>query len=274
MSVVVPTRNRHTSLRRMATALAAQETSHNFEVIVVDDGSSPPVTEADLAGAPHAQVVPGPGRRAAGARNAGIAEARGPIVLFTDDDTEPERGWLEAAVSFLEKHPEHVGVEGVVESLPWDPLYDMSVETATPGTYLTCNIAFRREALEKLGGFDADNFPLHCEDLDLAMRALELGRIGFEPSMRVVHHPRPISLAQATRRGRLLVNEIALFRRHRHRFGRAARLPAPLFPVLSAVRYLVDMGRQAGLRSPRRAVRFATFAIGYLVNVMAGLGRR
>jgi GT2 family glycosyltransferase len=274
VSVVVPTRNRHESLRRMAAAIARQRTDRTFELVVVDDGSVPPVTEADLGGVPEARVVPGPGRRAAGARNAGLAAARGAIVLFTDDDTEPEPEWLDTAAAFLAEHPDHVGVEGVVTSRSWDPLYEMSVSTDAPGTYLTCNIAFRGSILDALGGFDAENFPLHCEDVDLALRALALGPIGFAPRMRVVHHPRPLSFGQAIRRGRLLVNEIALFRRHRERFGRAAHLPAVLFPLVSAVRYVAGMARTAELRSPRRVARFTAFAGAYLANVLAGLARR
>ena len=274
VSVVVPTRNRHESLRRMAAAVAGQRTDRAFELIVVDDGSTPPLVEADLAGAPRGRVLPGPGGRAAGARNAGIDVARGEIVLFTDDDTEPDPGWLDAAATFLALHPDHVGVEGVVTSEPWDPLHAMSITADSPGTYLTGNIAFRRPVLERLGGFDAESFPLHCEDVDLAMRAMDLGPIGFEPSMRVRHHPRPLSLADATGRGRLLANEIVLFRRHRSRFGRAARLPAPLFPIVSALRYIGSIGRTAELRSPGRILRFAAFAVGYLANVVVGIVRR
>jgi GT2 family glycosyltransferase len=274
VSVVVPTRNRHESLRRMAAAIAAQRTARPFELIAVDDGSTPPVADADLAGAASGRVLRGPGRRAAGARNAGIESARGRIVLFTDDDTEPDPGWLEAAATFLDEHPDHVGVEGVVTSEPWDPLHAMSITTHSPGAYLTANIAFRRAVLERLGGFDAESFPLHCEDVDLAMRAMDLGPIGFEPRMLVRHHPRPLSLAEASRRGRLLANEVTLFRRHRAHFGRASRLPAPLFPIVSAVRYIAAIGRDAGLRSPRRLARFLAFAAGYLANVVAGIVRR
>ena len=106
------------------------------------------------------------------------------------------------------------------------------------------------------------------------MRALDLGPIGFEPRMRVLHHPRSLSLAEAVRRGRLLANEITLFRRHRARFGRAARLPAPLFPLLSGVRYVTAVGRSAQLRSPRRLLRFSAFAVGYVANVLVGIARR
>lgn len=270
MTIVVPTRNRHASLRRMSAALAAQRTERPFELVVVDDGSEPPVTERDLA-VPGARILPGPRRQAAGARNAGIASARGAIVLFTDDDTEPEPAWLEVAAAFLSAHPDHVGVEGAVTSEPWDPLYAYSVTSDGPGSYLTCNIAFRRTALEALGGFDEKAFAFHCEDVDLAFRAERLGPIGFDPAMRVLHHPRDLSLAQAVRRGRMTVNELTLFRRHRERFGRAARLPPPLFPVVSAVHVLAQLAGRARLRSPKRAARFAAYAGGYLANVIGAV---
>jgi GT2 family glycosyltransferase len=271
ISVVIPTRDRHDSLRRTIAALAGQRTDRAFEVVVVDDGSTPPVTAADLAGVADARVVRGPGRRAAAARNAGIGAARGAVVLFTDDDTEPAPGWLEAAATFLAAHPGHVGVEGVVESPPWDPLYAYSITSDGPGAYLTCNIAFRREALERLGGFDAEAFPFHCEDVDLAMRAERLGPIGFAPEMRILHHPRELTLAQAVRRGRMTATEINLFRRHRQRFGRAARLPAPLFPLVAGTAHVTQLARRAGLRSPRRLLRFAAYAGGYLANVVAAV---
>jgi GT2 family glycosyltransferase len=252
VTVVVPTRNRHTSLRRTVAALARQETERRWELVVVDDGSEPAVSRDDLVPVASARIVPGTGRSAAGARNAGIRAAEGALVLFTDDDTEPAPGWLEAAAAFMEAHPDHVGVEGTVVSPPFDPLYAYSIEVDAPGAYVTCNIGFRRTTLVRLGGFDDEAFPIHCEDFDLSLRARRLGPIGFEPDMRLVHHPRAMSLGEMIRRGRLTANEIELFARHREHFGRAARLPAPLFPLMSAVTVLARLAPRAGLSSPRR----------------------
>lgn len=58
LTVVVPTRDRHASLRRMAAAIATQRTDRSFEV-VVDDGSTPPVTPDELGGLPGARVLVG-----------------------------------------------------------------------------------------------------------------------------------------------------------------------------------------------------------------------
>jgi GT2 family glycosyltransferase len=268
VSVVIPTRNRHASLRRTLTALAAQQTARSFEIVVVDDGSEPPVGPAELFAAPAARVVAGPRRgRAAGARNAGIAAARGELVLFTDDDTEPEPGWLESAAGFLAAHPDHVGVEGPVASPPFDPLYAYSIEADAPGSYVTCNLAFRADVLAELGGFDEEAFDFHCEDLDLAFRAMRRGPIGFEPGMRILHHPRAMTLRELVARGRMTGNEIELFARHRDRFGRAAKLPPRLFPLVSAVHVALRLAPRAQLRSPRRIARYAAYVTGYLANV-------
>lgn len=83
LSIVVPTHNRPGMLPRAVASAVAQE-GVAVEVVVVDDGSSPP-----------AQVPPGvrlirlqPGRGGAAARNAGWMAARAPLVALLDDDDE------------------------------------------------------------------------------------------------------------------------------------------------------------------------------------------
>ena len=263
VSVVVPTRDRHESLQRTLAALRAQTLDRPWELIVVDDGSEPPVA---LLSDAHVLRMPGVGP--ARARNAGIEAARAPLVAFTDDDTEPDPGWLAAAVTFLERSPEHVGVEGPVDTPPYDPLYGLSLTNAAPGAYWTCNIAFRRTVLDRLGGFD-DGFPYpHCEDLDLAFRALAHGPIGFADAMRIVHHPRALTLRQLAARGRLTASEERLFARHRERYGRIRRLPARLFPLASAAGFVRVMLGEARRDPLRRAPRAAAITAGYLAMVV------
>ena len=88
-TVVIATRDRPDSLRRTLAALARQDTAHSWELVVVDDGSEPPVDEALLAALPGARILRSGGVGPARARNAGLAAARGEHVLFTDDDTGP-----------------------------------------------------------------------------------------------------------------------------------------------------------------------------------------
>jgi glycosyltransferase involved in cell wall biosynthesis len=268
-SVVIATRDRPSDLPRVLAALTTQETDRAFEVVIVDDGSSPPLAGGLISTLPGARLIRGPGHGPAQARNIGISAARAPVILFTDDDTEPAPGWIEAAYSFLVEHPDHVGVEGPVRSPPFDPLYQHSRESERPGSYFTCNIAYRRDVLVKIGGF-LELFPdPHCEDLDLAYRAVGLGPIGFAQGMVVTHYPRPLSLRNLIRRGRFSGSEVLLFSRHRERFGRVARIPPRMFPASSALFGWFTQLRREGprlLRSPRRLVRFLTAAIGYVLT--------
>ena len=254
-SVVVPTRDRPADLRRALAALRGQRTERAWELVVVDDGSEPPIAP-ELVG--DARLIRLGGGGPGPARNAGMRASAAPLVLFTDDDVEPDPGWLESAVAFLEREGDHVGVEGPVESPPYDPLRAYSIEVGAPGAYYSCNIAYRRDVLERLGGF-ADDIPTpHGEDVDLAFRALELGPIGWAAGMRVLHHPRSLSFRALAGRSRMAPSEIVVFRRHRERYGRAARLPAYLFPyanIATAWAALARVELPRALRNPARAAR-------------------
>ena len=260
----------------MLESLTSQETERSFEVIVVDDGSEPPASASALDAQLPLRLLRRGGGGPAAARNAGAAEGRGGYLLFTDDDSEPAPTWVDAACEFLDAHPQRVGVEGPVTSPPFDPLYEHSLENDRPGAYWTCNIAYRRDVFQELGGF-LENFPdPHCEDLDLAYRAAALGPIGFAPAMSVLHHPRPLSLRRWIGRARLTGSEAVLFARHRERFGRSARLPPRLFPVASALHnWGTQLRAQAPqlIRSPRRLVRFSVVAFLYIATVVVTAAR-
>ncbi len=70
-----------------------------FEVIVIDDGSSMPIDA--WSGDSRVRVIRQDNKGPAAARNAGIASARGAFLAFTDDDCVPEPGWLAALVEAL-----------------------------------------------------------------------------------------------------------------------------------------------------------------------------
>lgn len=261
-SVVIATRDRPERLRLCLEALAQQRTDRVYEVVVVDDGGEPPVGASDVAAFPRVRLLRAAGRGPAAARNLGVREARGAVVLFTDDDVLPERGWLEAACRFLDARPSSVGVGGITVSPPFDYLYEESVACDVPA-YWTCNVAYRREALEKLGGFCEE---LRCsEDLDLGYRALDLGAVGFAPEMRVVHVPRKVSVRQLVARGRLVNNDVLLVSRHPDRYRSPWWYPRRLLPVAGLALQWSRLLQQEGvslLRSPRRLARFAVVVLG------------
>lgn len=92
LSVVVPTHERPEAAARAARAWLAQAGAPMLEVVVVDDGSGAPAVrrlEATLPDDPRVRFVPRPRAGPAATRNAGLARARGRVLLFADDDVVP-----------------------------------------------------------------------------------------------------------------------------------------------------------------------------------------
>jgi hypothetical protein len=108
ISVVVATRNRADSLERLLTQLSEQVDAPSFELIVADSGSHDRTPDI-LRNAPSRLRVfsvrvdePGKGR----ALNAALQLASGALVVFTDDDVEPDPRWLAELHAAAERHPE------------------------------------------------------------------------------------------------------------------------------------------------------------------------
>jgi glycosyltransferase involved in cell wall biosynthesis len=200
VSVIVPTRNRPEALRQCLAALAAQDMPlTQFEVLICDDGSEEDVrTVAEQAqqGGLQVRYLRQPPRGPATARNLGIRNAQAEIIAMTDSDTLPDRAWLRNLVETINAHPEAVGVEGKVyaENVgDFGPLGE-GPTNLSGGVFLTCNCAYRREALFQAGGFD-ESFPYPAyEDTDLAARAGQLGSILWQPNAIVLHPQRPLTL--------------------------------------------------------------------------------
>ncbi|MDQ3011399.1 MAG: glycosyltransferase [Acidobacteriota bacterium] len=206
VSVIVPTRNRPEALRQCLVALAAQDMPlARFEVLVCDDGSEEDVRtvaeQVHQAGLPVRYLRQAP-RGPATARNLGIRHARGEIIAMTDSDTLPDRAWLRKLCEALAEHPEAVGVEGKVyadNDGEFGPLGEGPANLAG-GVFLTCNCAYRRDALFQAGGFD-EMFPYPAyEDTDLAARAGQLGSILWQPDAIVLHPQRRLTLRAVWRK--------------------------------------------------------------------------
>lgn len=192
-SVVVPTFNRATTLRQTLTALVGQDYP-DYEIIVVDDGSTDGTREMIAREFPRVRYAYQTNRGPAAARNRGIAIATGDVIAFTDDDCVPPRDWLSRLADGFARYPQVVGVGGYLaapdEVLPRESLarYERFVSRhlfrADVREYVggfecpaggTNNIAYRRAILERVGGFD-EAFPYAAgEDADLKWRICQLG---------------------------------------------------------------------------------------------------
>jgi glycosyltransferase involved in cell wall biosynthesis len=263
-TVLVPTRDRRSDLERCLRALSRQTAAGQFEVVVIDDGSVQPVGALVTSFGNDFRVIRLEGRGPAGARNAGAAIARGPLLLLTDDDTEPAPEWVDAACSHLEQRTGDAGVEGPIITPPWDVLHEYTVFSDGPGAYLTCNVAYRAAIFRQIGGF-FDGWPtIACEDHDLAYRVLRVGPIGFSERMRITHHPRPQSLRQIARRGLHAESSVLLFERHPDRFstGRGHKWLRPTWYTIGWWQREAQRSWRSLARDPRRALRFAAAAGG------------
>ena len=272
VSVVVPTRNRAEDLKRCLQALASQDfPRERYETIVCDDGS-----EDDIGGIVEEfqrngfniqhlrQEQKGP----AAARNLGIRHSKAEIIAMTDSDTLPDRSWLKKLYETLVSDPEAVAVEGQVYAVndgEFDPLGE-GPTNKSGGVYLTCNCAYRRDALIEVGGFD-ETFPYPAyEDTELAARAQQLGRIVWEPAAIVVHPQRPLTLRAVLKKLRHWEYVLVMG----HRYGYLAwkqypvRHPGMRVALLSVVALPVAKFKTAMRwigRKPKEAAKLFLFGI-------------
>ena len=191
LSVVVPVRGRAELLTRCLRALADQTLNGKyFEVLVCDDGSDPALGPTDQPAASGRvvwlrQTAKGP----AAARNLGVQRARAKIVAFVDSDVELDPGCLSALLRGLDANPNWQGAEARLEPYGSEcgPLWD-APSSLQGGHFHTAAIAYRKAALRHAGGFDERFAAPACEDVELAVRVLEQGPIGFVGEA-VARHP-------------------------------------------------------------------------------------
>src|SRR4051794_23393309 len=114
IAVVVPTRDRCPSLRRLLDALdRVTPPPGGFAVTVVNDGSTDD-TASYLRSRPDIAVLTGGGNGPAKARNVGWRSVNCEIVAFIDDDCLPGSSWLQDLVAVLDGRPDLGGVGGDV----------------------------------------------------------------------------------------------------------------------------------------------------------------
>ena len=218
VSVVIACPGPSWMLDECLTALAAQ-TYRNFEVIVLPDGEvkgergkvkGDARGDDDSHSAFHLSTIPTGKVRPAEKRNIGIAEAKGEIVAFIDDDAYPDAHWLENAVKYFSE-PSIGGVGGPGVTPPGDGFLAQAggrvyANIFVSGNYRyryvggrvrldvddypSCNLLVRTDLLRKIGGYRTDFWPgedtLLCDAIVLG----EHKRIVYDPWAIVYHHRR------------------------------------------------------------------------------------
>ncbi len=210
VSIVVPVHGQLALTLRCLKSLALCGDATRFEVIVVDD-ASPDDSGDVLPGIEGLHYRRNPENLGfIGTCNAGAALARGEYVVFLNNDTLVQPGWLDALLSTFDRFPD-TGLAGSKLVFPDGRLQEAggivyrsgrAANFGRNGDPTDPRYSFVREAdycsgaaimlpttlFASLGGFDPHYAPAYYEDTDLAMRVRERGlRVRFQPASVVVH---------------------------------------------------------------------------------------
>jgi GT2 family glycosyltransferase len=263
VSVIVPTLGRPQLLQNCLSALIrCRPERADLEVIIVDDGPSI-ATHAIVAGwaARYAgagvslryEANTGPHGPAA-ARNIGWRAARGSLVAFTDDDTEPAPDWIDSGLRAFDGALDAAWGRIVMPIPPVPTDYELDANGLERAGFVTANCFCRRETLERLEGFDEDFRTAWREDTDFYFRLLDSGaRVAHLPDAVVVHPVRAAPWGVSLRQQRKVLFDALLFKKHPRRYRESIRA-RPRFDYYAAV--LALLGTVVGLAAsaPRLAV--------------------
>lgn len=212
LSVVICTYNRDRFIRAAVESLMHQDQEANaFEVIVVDNRSTDQtatIVSALMREHPNFSLryVYEENKGLSHARNRGIREARSPVITYMDDDAEARPDFVRALIVFFQQHPEAVGAGGKVL-----PKYPDGGEPAWMSRYLYgfvagqdhgdqqrlytgkmkypagCNMSYRKEILEKAGGFNTQ-LQFRSDDKDIHFRIKPLSAAVWYVPTAIVDH--------------------------------------------------------------------------------------
>lgn len=196
VSVIIPTLNEEKYLPKCLRSLADQNGDVPFEVIVVDGGSTDKTVEIAKQYADRVFVR---ARKPVGAaRNTGAEQAAGEILAFIDADTYASANWL-ATIARGFKDKEVVGVTGptlpyegnIIDTVTyrlWTIYFQRILLSVGMPHVIGFNCAYRRDLFLHVGGFDENT--VMSEDIRLALKMRQRGRITFEKEMFALTSPR------------------------------------------------------------------------------------
>jgi GT2 family glycosyltransferase len=203
LSVVVPSFNRHASLRRLLLALE-QQTVSDFEVVVVDDGSTDKTPEMLSALRPSYQltVLRQPNAGPAAARNSGVKHASADLILFLDDDVVPVPNLVELHLRAHDADPNAVVIGPMQPPAEWarpawirweEEMLEVQYQAmlsgeypCTPRQFYTANASLSRARFLEVGGFDG-TFK-RAEDVEMAYRMRDRGASFVFLHPAIVYH--------------------------------------------------------------------------------------
>jgi glycosyltransferase involved in cell wall biosynthesis len=228
VSVVVCAYNAERTMDACLASLAVLNYP-DYEVIVVNDGSRDRTLEI-AEGYPFCRIVSQPNKGLSVARNVGAETATGEIVAYTDSDCVVDPDWLAYLVAKMEASrlaacggpnfppPENRLVPAAVAVAPGGPNHVLLSDEVAEHI-AGCNMAFRRDALLGLGGFDPV-YRAAGDDVDICWRFQDAGYvIGFAPAAIVWHFRRNTVKAYCNQQRGYGKAEALVYSKHPFRFN-------------------------------------------------------
>ena len=232
VSIVVCSYNAERTMEPCLESLVALDYP-DYEIIVVNDGSTDrtiEISEYFAARFPSVRIVSQANKGLSVARNVGAEAASGEIVAYTDSDCVADPDWLTYLVARMEEKgltacggpnfppPEDSLVPAAVAVSPGGPTHVLLTDD-TAEHIAGCNMAFRRDVLLNLGGFD----PIYRaagDDVDICWRFQDAGyEIGFSPAAVVWHFRRNTVKAYIGQQKGYGKAEALVYARHPGRFN-------------------------------------------------------
>lgn len=203
VSIIIPTFNGASRIENCLHALLNQIVEGDVEILVVNDGSTDNTAEV-VACYSTVRLITQSNAGPAAARNRGALEARGTIILFTDDDCVPTPEWLAAMTKPFED-PSVVGTKGVYRTrqtslaarfvqIEYEDKYRRMSNLRQIDFIDTYSAGFRRDRFLEMNGYDT-SFPVAgAEDVELSYRMSTRGwTMKFVPAA-IVYHTHPDTL--------------------------------------------------------------------------------
>jgi glycosyltransferase involved in cell wall biosynthesis len=188
ISVIIPTLNEGKVIERCMKSLSEQ-TYKDFEIVLVDSGSKDGTIET--AKKYKARIIDEPRRGVPLARNRGVRESKGDIIVCTDGDSAYPSDWLEKiAKHFEDKDVVAVGgpIAPAEDKLKHRLIFKLTTDYFPRFAKLFgfvvfqgSNSSFRKDAYEKAGGYDEKIRTL--DDNEFPNRIRKLGKVVFDPSL-------------------------------------------------------------------------------------------
>jgi GT2 family glycosyltransferase len=208
-SILIPTYNGTRRIVHCLDALIPQversrSQGREIEILVIDDGSKDD-TVAVVSQYANVRLISQVNAGPASARNRGAREARGRVLLFTDDDCVPMPDWLDAMLGCFHD-PEIVGAKGIYRThqkslaarfvqIEYEDKYRLMANAPSIDFIDTYSAGFIRDRFQEMNGYDT-SFPVACaEDIELSYRMSARGwKMKFAPEAIVYHmHPATFS---------------------------------------------------------------------------------